>query len=710
MFKQSCLSLKQTKGYMVFIRGSHREGKGFVHTSPVNGSRGGHKKFYKTHGARDGSPSATNSTSGALGTKLGGGLFGGRAPRAMHLKGMTEEEFDLQAYGHPNILNPSGGTDLSKSERASRSTTWRVHVAVSMPLLSLRELEPWASPEGGDTTTTTQPLKMPALWRAAIPSVHKLITDVTSAVPQHDDDGCVVGVTLTTNTTHVLLPPSSCSRGDVELIMKDLLRAHASNFFTPQQMLDESEMPPKIGNGLREKIIKGEKWIVPTKPRISHLNSRILAPTASKGARSSSSPSPSTTRKPLFPTTASSTLVPSLQIKSLKAATPDANKNAGGGSQEQGRPINKPMRGGLSYIINRYEQKGPLLGYGGGGGNNTSNSSAQPVDALKVQTSLMIPSDRLSKLIRMQSSSTAIHGKSSRSAAAANRRHQQQLRRAAATSLSTVDEQLAFSTLLHWHLRKHDPRKTPTAPRKAGTPSSTSYFVTTQSSGATNVTAPEHTVATPAAASPLSGVVDMIAVVRCLSANVHKQEVIEDDAPDASADHHEDGMGDKEGAGSATPPSPSQPAAVEYFIKDAVGLLAGSRGASSPTLGAAAGALGSAGVDPCFSLRDLCSAAVDNGDGDQSIITNNNNNGMSDTPQVAGLAVFRAMHNEVLDAGCRHLKSKFAFVPVQDGAKSLIRTFARYASGRLQHSPHPAPPIHTTTTTSSAQSRKVESL
>eukprot|EP00658_Telonema_sp_P-2_P061038 TRINITY_DN4979_c0_g1_i1.p1 TRINITY_DN4979_c0_g1~~TRINITY_DN4979_c0_g1_i1.p1 ORF type:complete len:232 (+),score=46.93 TRINITY_DN4979_c0_g1_i1:3-698(+) len=183
----------------------------------------------------------------------------------------------------------------------------------------------------------------------------------------------------------------------------------------------------------------------------------------------------------------------------------------------------------------------------------------------------------------------------------------------------------------------------------------------------------------------------MVVVVRCLSANVHKQD--ETAAGQLEGDDGEEATPTPVSPNSSsTSQSPSSPA-VEFCLKDAVGLLAsrggGGGAASSPTIGGVA----SGGVDPCFSLRDLCAAAVDNGESDHQANTSSRSV-MSDAQEAAGLAVFRAMHNEVLDVGCKHLKSKFALVPVQDGAKSLVRTFARYASSRLQHSPYPAPPIN----------------
>lgn len=78
---------------------------GAVHTRHTLGSRGRMKRYFKQHGFRDGLPSHVNSTSGQLGVRLGGGLFGARwqiPEQAL----MDKEMVDVVVYGHPSITNP----------------------------------------------------------------------------------------------------------------------------------------------------------------------------------------------------------------------------------------------------------------------------------------------------------------------------------------------------------------------------------------------------------------------------------------------------------------------------------------------------------------------------------------------------------------------------------------------------------------------------
>lgn len=88
-----------------FLKGRNKV-RGAVHKRSILGWRGRYKDWKKTHGLRDGNHHVHNNTKGALGMKIGAGLFGLRVPRNVALKDMTAGDLDLELSGHPNITNP----------------------------------------------------------------------------------------------------------------------------------------------------------------------------------------------------------------------------------------------------------------------------------------------------------------------------------------------------------------------------------------------------------------------------------------------------------------------------------------------------------------------------------------------------------------------------------------------------------------------------
>lgn len=88
-----------------FLRGRSKCA-GAVHTRHTHGSKGRYKRLSSLYGLRDGRRHSGNRLGAGLGVKLGGGLFGLRIPRQHALSTMSQADYELEVYGHPNITNP----------------------------------------------------------------------------------------------------------------------------------------------------------------------------------------------------------------------------------------------------------------------------------------------------------------------------------------------------------------------------------------------------------------------------------------------------------------------------------------------------------------------------------------------------------------------------------------------------------------------------